>query len=70
MGEYTQCNYCTYQYIVKRSYERYKLPRIVTVKPSFGGLGGVDVYVHPKSQPPSQKYFVAWFMQLPEQCCC
>lgn len=70
MSEYTQCNYCMYQYILKRAQERYKIPRVVTQRPSISQLGGVDIFVHPKSVRPTQAHFVAWFMELPEQCCC
>jgi len=67
------CNFCKMQLIRKHAKEEKK---IVTYE--SGDMGGVDVFVHPKEvkisirDNPVQrgKYFVAWFMELPERCCC
>lgn len=64
------CNYCEYQQILRRAKEKYKVARVVSTKPSIYTLGGVDVFVHPKSTRPTQEHFVAWFMMLPEHCMC
>ncbi|MBU0598719.1 hypothetical protein KKF61_07105 [Patescibacteria group bacterium] len=56
----SRCNYCTFQSIKNKAR---KNKQKVIVKPDLKyKLGGVNVYVNGK--------FMAWFMELPEHCCC
>lgn len=71
------CNYCTFQGLKSRAKSEGKE---VTVVPSTGSLGGVEVYLHPKgvviqrgadsNVHPQHAYWVRWFMELPDHCCC
>ena len=72
-----QCNYCTMQQIKRDAKLNYK--KVIT-RDGTGQLGGTDVFVVPQntSVPEkivndnvfSTKYFVAWFMKLPDHCAC
>lgn len=72
-----QCNHCALRHLrreAKTNGER------VTVQNSTRslGLGGVDVYVSPKgvklarpiSDVDHEKYFRAWYMEVPDACMC
>lgn len=71
------CNYCALEDIKRRAKETNKK---VTVRDNAKwGMGGVNVYMHPSDVRLSNviedskihdKYFVAWFMELPNHCCC
>ncbi len=56
MSEFTICNRCRYDSIVRRAKEGH---HDVELKPQDGGQA---VYV--------AGLFVAWFMELPDQCAC
>jgi len=51
-----ECNYCSYQYILKRAKENGQ--KVTTVPKD----GGVDVYINSE--------WICWFMELPDHCCC
>lgn len=60
------CNYCNLLDIKKRTKDDQRVTLI-----------GDDCYRHPKdidilklSKVEREKYFVAWFMELPKYCCC
>jgi hypothetical protein len=53
------CNFCTYRRIMRDAMDN---RRKVTLKTSTGELGGTDMLVDDE--------FVAWFMDLPDHCCC
>lgn len=62
MSDLTFCNYCNMEAIKARAK---KVDRKVEVRPAKEDvcyLGGTDVFVDGK--------FVAWFMTLPDYCCC
>jgi len=67
MSELTSCNYCSLRAIKARAKKEGKK---VKVKPAtyegelrkFAFQGGVDIFVDGKK--------VAWFMELPNHCCC
>lgn len=71
MGEGTICNFCSLQRIRARAKkDNFK----VTLEHGSIGMGGIDVYVHPKNveiNPKNKlqrdKYFASWFMELPEK---
>jgi len=63
-----RCNYCNFVSIRE---EHKNSDKTVTLTPDN------HVYVHPKeiiiadlSKEEREKYFVAWFMELPNYCCC
>jgi len=77
MSELTQCNFCSFK-AVQRSARARGLK--ITKVPN---MGGVDILLHPKDVDPKtlskgepnskrlrEKYFVAWYMELPDHCCC
>ena len=78
MSEFTQCNYCSLQQI--RSRAKAKSWKVTKITNSKWGMGGVNIYVHPKDikifdlkggeDGERSKYRVSWFMELPERCCC
>lgn len=51
-----ECNYCVYQRILSDSRKKNQM---ITVKHENGG---VTIYVNNK--------WTAWFMELPDHCCC
>lgn len=74
MSELTPCNYCSYQRIKKRADDDGLL---VSLLPAHWGMGGTEVYVSPvdvdvekMSEIERHKYYKAWFMSLPDHCCC
>jgi len=69
------CNLCSLNFIKLRAKKEGKK---ITIIPASGFLGGIDVYVHPKEinikklegfnipdHPNRDKYFRAWFMEIP-----
>lgn len=70
-----QCNLCSYQAIERQA----KAAGLVVTK-KHGWAGGIDVFAHPPDVTiengagaaghPQKKYWKAWFMSLPAQCCC
>jgi len=80
-----QCNYCTFQQIKKSKPKGYKV-RILDGDFGLGGVDIFVVPPHitisdirkwkksseqlPNGDKKRQKYFVAWFMELPDHCCC
>lgn len=69
------CNLCELQSI-KHAARKSKLS-VTTIHGSWGGLGGVEVYVHPKAvnikklkEKSRKPYFRVWFMVVPESCAC
>lgn len=76
MSDLTPCNYCSMAGIRERARHK-KLKVSVQVATQCGELGGVDVFVHPAwvklpklNDKEREVYFVAWFMALPDHCCC
>jgi hypothetical protein len=64
VSDLTPCNYCNYKDIKRR----YKGQDILKVP---GWHKGVDILVVPKGEEPDrEKHFIAWFMELPDHCCC
>lgn len=73
---YSLCNYCRFEDIKRRAKRDGK--KVYTIhSTSMTTLGGVSVYVLNKGEKPpkndsekddSRK--VAWFMELPNHCCC
>jgi hypothetical protein len=68
------CNYCCFK-SVKANAKRAGMK--VATSPHTGVLGGVDVYRLPPSvrltelgKQERAKYFVAWYMELTDHCCC
>ena len=76
MSELTICNYCTFKECKKMARQkRMKLSKISTK----WGLGGVDIVMHPKDVKAEDikkdkalrdKYFLCWFMDISDSCCC
>ena len=66
MSELTSCNYCNLKKIkvnAKREHKKVKIKRSPQVGTErYENMGGVDVFVNGKN--------VAWFMELPDHCCC
>lgn len=76
------CNYCRFQEIKRHAEENVMV--VTVLHDEEYQLHGVNVYVHPKhihvvDIPRSIKdgkrnkrklYFAAWFMALPDHCCC
>lgn len=73
------CNKCLFNIIKERALKNGKA--VLKMKSKF--LGGTDVFVHPSNiditklpglneadHPNRNKYFVAWFMKIPERCEC
>ena len=74
MSELTPCNYCNLQEI-KRNAKK-KGFKVTKLSGDFG-LGGVDVFAHPKNvkidpkdEEQREKYFRAWMMEISDSCCC
>ena len=71
MSELTQCNYCGYKIIKKCAKEK---SWVVTKRPANWKLAGTDYFIHPKgieiNAETREEYFVAWFQELSNQCCC
>lgn len=64
-----QCNWCSYQDIKKR-FKGTDI-RVLTRDEKGFSLGGVNVYAVPRGEKLDRaKHYIAWFMQLPERCCC
>ena len=70
------CNYCSLKSIRKRAKEE---GMKVTLVNANWGMGGKTVYVHPPEvnareiedgSPEHEKYFTAWFMEVPKTCEC
>lgn len=75
MSELTQCNSCSLKGI--KSDARKKGAKVTILNDGDFGLGGVNVYTHPKeikiaklSKSAREKYFKAWFMELTTHCIC
>jgi len=78
MSELTQCNYCSL--LETRAQAKRDKMRVTLLpgRPTFKGLpAGIDVYVHPQGiniralpNVPRRKYWVQWFMELGDRCCC
>lgn len=72
------CNYCILQSIKKQA--KLKGYKVTILYDAKWGLGGVNVYVHPKSIKISdlsggedgerKQYRKAWMMEIPVYCCC
>jgi len=81
----SQCNYCTFQWIKKNRPKGYKIKKILSdfglggidvfIVPHNITVTDIKQWKKPSKQFPNgdenrQKYFVAWFMELPDFCCC
>lgn len=67
-----ECNHCKLQAIRKQAK---KDGRRVSLRPAAWGMGGSEVYVHPRTvktpwADDREKYWVAWMMLVPERCEC
>lgn len=72
------CNHCHYQNIKDKA--RVEKNKVSVLHDAKWGMGGVNVYVHPKNininelpggeDDKRKQYRVAWFMELPDGCCC
>lgn len=84
MSEYTKCNYCVLKSLrrhAKSSGEKivlvgktaYRIPKEMN-ESDFMKLRDEPFDSDPLSEPNrdvgESKYFVAWFMDLPDHCCC
>ena len=78
MSELTQCNYCSMRNLERNLEPGYKITLMESTEEESMGLGGFEVYVHPKtvelSNPVTEEehelYWVSWLMALPAHCCC
>lgn len=71
------CNYCKFRILRKKALEG---GLKVTTKTATWGMGGVEVFVHPKDvvieegagkeDHPQKKYWKCWYMSLPNCCAC
>jgi len=71
------CNFCTMQWIKETAAN---VNKSVITRAGTGELKGTEVYVVPSGtvipetivhdDAFSKKYFVAWFMKLPDSCAC
>ena len=78
MSELTQCNYCSLREIQNRA--RSSEMKVTLLSDAKWGMGGVNVYVHPKEilikdlpdgeNGERRKYRVAWFMEVGTACSC
>jgi len=78
MSDLTRCNFCTLKSI--RADARKKKLKVTILSDAKWGMGGVNVYVHPKNikirdlpggeDGEREKYRKAWFMELTNHCCC
>lgn len=69
----SMCNRCTYNQLMR---DRESETRAYLIS-DMGKLGGLNFYITPTSvklfdlsEKDREKYFVAWFMELPERCTC
>jgi hypothetical protein len=71
-----QCNHCTYKRFKKEAKAK---GEVLTQTPARWGMGGVEVFMHPKDVSMEgvdedderwEKYHVAWFMELTNECAC
>ncbi len=66
MSELTSCNYCNLKRIKARARKEHKKVEIKFASyegiEEYKAMGGVDVFLDGKE--------VAWFMELPDHCCC
>jgi hypothetical protein len=76
MSDLTQCNFCSLREIRRLANREGK---VVSIRPSKGEMGGVNVYVHPKEvhiragiegSMLHHTYFKAWFMSIGDHCTC
>lgn len=74
MSELTSCNHCNLERM--RCDARAHKQR-VTLIPATWGLGGVEVYVHPRTvnvrkltKAQAKRYWRAWMMEVTEHCVC
>lgn len=64
---YTPCNYCTLRRIRERAADN---GQIVTVIPLEDPVGSAEAHVHLPTEQATDNNVVAWFMLLPDHCCC
>lgn len=74
MSELTTCNHCNLERIKSDAKRDGKL---VVLVPSTWGMGGFEIYVHPRainwrSVPKTARrlYWVAWMMKIGDHCEC
>lgn len=66
MSEITKCNKCTFDILKHRA--KYTGKSILKLN---NEMGGVDILEYsPYDTANKDKHFVAWFMELPDQCRC
>ena len=80
MSDTSRCNRCTLESIKYHAREDKK--KVVVVQNTKWGMSGLNVYVVPthferddvlkwkEDSKEHKKYFVAWFMELPDHCAC
>lgn len=68
------CNYCDLQMYKK---DAKHLGMRLTLVPAQWGMGGMDVYIHPKevdlrklTEKQRKPYFKAWMMEIGDHCAC
>ena len=62
------CNRCEFEHLRANAEQDRK---IVEVQTDPGALGGVNVYVRYSESPlDTEVHFVAWYMELSEDCAC
>jgi len=75
MSSMTTCNYCDFRAMKSRAARDG-----LVVSARHGWRGGTEVFVHPlevviekgaeNGDHPQHQYWKAWFMTLPNHCCC
>jgi hypothetical protein len=78
MSEMTSCNSCKLNQIRRNA--KAKGMRVTVLSDARWGMGGENVYVHPKEikiaklsvgeDGPRSAYRVSWMMEIPYRCCC
>jgi hypothetical protein len=75
MSELTSCNRCKYELLKILAIERKE--KLVLI-PNINNLGGTSIFMLKQNEsiplnPNKQwkdEHFVAWFMELSDECCC
>lgn len=81
MSEMTQCNYCSMLSLRRRAEKDRQRVVVLPAKRGKYYMGGVDVFRFPKSiytraqfrkltDAERERWWVCWFMELGDHCCC
>lgn len=78
MSELTSCNHCNLRRI--KDDAKKQRERVTVIADAHWGMGGVNVYVHPKDvnvrsmkggeEGARKAYWRSWFMELTDHCVC